>query len=154
MSGGQGPLSGQGQRPHGGAVLDRIGGQGYQLGTGAELLAPGPPPQAVTQRLGGGDDQGLELAAGVRSSLDDAGPSGLQDPQGLPVPALAWRGLVVAGESFTAGSDGVQDVALDPVAASGPRGPVDLDHPLAPLNQKPGQPGPIATSSFQGPHPP
>jgi hypothetical protein len=65
-SGGQGPLGGQGQGPHGGPVLQWIAGGGDQPGTGTELLAPGPPPQTVAQRVGGGDDQGLELAAAVR----------------------------------------------------------------------------------------
>jgi hypothetical protein len=70
------------------------------------------------------------------------------------VATLAWRGLVVAGQGFAAGSDGVQGVALGPVAAAGPRGPVDLDHPLALVDQEPGQPGSIAAGSFQGPDPP
>jgi hypothetical protein len=70
------------------------------------------------------------------------------------VPALAGCGEVVAGEGFAAGSDRVQGVALGPVTASGPRGPVDLDHPLALVDQEPGQPGSIAAGAFQGPHPP
>jgi hypothetical protein len=47
LSGGQGPLGGQAKRPHGGPVLHRISEGGHQPGAGAELLAPGPPPQAV-----------------------------------------------------------------------------------------------------------
>ena len=67
---------------------------------------------------------------------------------------LAWRGEVVAGQGFAAGPDRVQHVAVGPVAAPGPLGPVDLDHPLALVDQKPGQPGPITPGSFQGPDPP
>jgi hypothetical protein len=44
-------------------LLHRIGGGSDQPGAGAELLAPGPPAEAVAQRFGGGDDQGLELRA-------------------------------------------------------------------------------------------
>ena len=58
------------------------------------------------------------------------------------------------GQGFAAGPDGVQGVALGPVAAPGPLGPVDLDHPLALVDQKLGQPGPIAARPLQGPHPP
>jgi hypothetical protein len=153
-SGGQDPLGGQAKGPHGGPVLHRIGGRGDQPDAGAERLAPGPPPQDAAQRFGGGDDQGLELAAGVRPGLDDAGAGAVQDPQGLPVPALAGAGEVLAGEGFAAGPDRVQPITLGPVAAPGPLGPVDLDHPLALVDQKPGQPGSITAGSFQGPDPP
>ena len=78
-------------------VLHRIGGQGHQPRTDAELLAPGPPSKTVPQWHGGGDDQGLELAAGVGGGGHDAGAGGVQDPERLPVAALAWRGEVVAG---------------------------------------------------------
>jgi hypothetical protein len=53
MSGGQGPLGGQGQRPHGGPVLHRVSRCGDQLGAGVDLLAPGAPPQGAAQRLRG-----------------------------------------------------------------------------------------------------
>jgi hypothetical protein len=49
---------------------------------------------------------------------------------------------MVPGQGFTAGSDGVQGVALGAVAAAGPLGPVDLDHPLAMVNQKLVSPAP------------
>jgi hypothetical protein len=125
------------------AVLHRIGVGGNQPGAGAELLAPGTAPQGVPQRLGGGDDQDLELAAGVRPSLDDARPGGVQHPYRLAVPPLARAGEVVAGQGFAAGPDGVQHIALGPVAAPRPLGPVDLDYPLAPVGQKAGQPGAV-----------
>src|SRR5829696_8975872 len=67
-----------------------------------------------------------------------------------------WRGAgeVVPGQGLAAGPDGIQHVALGPVAAPGPLGPVDLDHPLTLVDQKPGQPSPIAARPLQGPHPP
>jgi hypothetical protein len=148
------PLGGHAQRLHGGAVLHRIGGCGDQLGAGADLLAPGPPPQGGAQRLGGGDNQGLELAAGVGPGGHDGAAGGVQHPDCFSVAALAGAGEVVAGQGFAAGPDGVQGVALGPVAAAGSLGSVDLDHPLALVGQKPGQPGPIAARPFQGPDPP
>ena len=86
----------------------------------------------------------------------------VQGPVQLPVPApveaavplRAWVGEVVAGQGLAAGPDRVQHVALGPVAAPGPRGPVDLDHPLALVDQKPGQPGPRAARPLQRPDPP
>jgi hypothetical protein len=144
MPGSQGPLGGQAECLDGGAVLHRIGGQGHQPRTDADLLTPGPPPKTVPQRLGGGNQQGLELAAGIRPGGHDAGPGGVQHPQGLPMPPLAWRGEVVTGQGIAAGPDRVQHSALGAVAAPGPRGPVDLNHPLTLVDQKPGQPGPIA----------
>jgi hypothetical protein len=45
--------------------------------------------------LGG---QGLELAAGVGAGDHDGAAGDVQHPQRLPVPALAWRGEVVAGQ--------------------------------------------------------
>ena len=154
LSGGQDPVGGHGQGPHGGPVPHRIGQYGHQPGAGSDLLAPGAPPEAIAQRFGGGDDQGLELAAGVRPGRHDSAAGGVQHPDRLAVPALAWPGEVVAGQGLVAGPDGVQGVALGPVAAPGPLGPVDLDHPLAMVDQEPGQPGPIASGPFQGPDSP
>jgi hypothetical protein len=58
------------------------------------------------------------------------------------MPALARAGQVLAGQRFAAGPDRIQGVALGPVAATRPPGPVDLDHPLAMVDQKAGQPCP------------
>ena len=62
-------------------------------------------------------------------------------------------GQVLAGQRFAAGPDGVQGVALGAVAAAWPLGPVDLDHPLAMVDQKAGQPRPVAPRPFKGPDP-
>ena len=61
---------------------------------------------------------------------------------------------MVAGQGLAAGPDRIQYIALGAVAAPGPRGPVDLDHPLALVDQEPGQPGSIAARPLQGPDPP
>jgi len=126
----------------------------HQRSAGAGLLQPGAPAQGVPQRLGGGDDQRLELPAGVRADVHDGGAGGVQHPDRLPVAALAWGGQVLAGQRLPAGADGVQGVALGAVAATRPLGPVDLDHPLAMVEQEAGQPGPVAPGPFQRPDPP
>jgi hypothetical protein len=51
-------------------------------------------PQAVPQRLGGGDDQGLELAAGVGPGGHDTGAGDMQHPKRFSAPALAWGGEI------------------------------------------------------------
>jgi hypothetical protein len=61
---------------------------------------------------------------------------------------------VVTGQGLAAGPDGVQGVTLGAVAAAGPLGPVDLHHPLALVDQEPGQPRPIAARPLQRPDPP
>jgi hypothetical protein len=80
MTCGQDPLGGHGHGPHGGAVLHRIGGCGDQPGASADLLAPGPPPHGIPQRLGGGDEQGLELASSVRPGRYWHSPEPLEFP--------------------------------------------------------------------------
>jgi hypothetical protein len=78
----------------------------------------------------------------------------VQDPERLPMPTLAWAGEMVAGQGIAASPDRVQHIALGAVAAAGPLGPVDTVHPLAPVDQEPGQPRPIAARPLQRPHPP
>jgi hypothetical protein len=68
-----------------------------------------------------------------------------QGPHGGPVPHRSLGMATSPAQAATCwrhGPDGVQGVALGPVAAPGPLGPVDLDHPLAMVDQEPGQPGP------------
>jgi hypothetical protein len=80
-----------------------------------------------------------------------------QGPHGGPVPHGSLGMATSPAQAATCwrhGPDGVQGVALGPVAAPGPLGPVDLDHPLAMVDQEPGQPGPIAPGPFQGPDSP
>jgi hypothetical protein len=70
------------------------------------------------------------------------------------MPALAWGGQLVAGQRLPPSPDRVQGVALGAVAAAWPFGPVDLDHPLAMVDQEAGQPCPVAPGPFQRPDPP
>ncbi len=139
--------------PHGGAVLHRIAGCGHQRGAGAELWQPGPPSQAVRSGSGAVTISALSCRRASAPAWTAPGAGGVQHPQRLPVPALAWAGQVLAGQRFAAGPDRVQGIALGAVAAAGPLGPVDLDHPLTLVDQEAGQPGPIAAGPFQRPDP-
>ena len=144
-------MSGHGQRPHGGAVLHRITGCGHQPSAGPSLLQPGTPAQAVPQRLGSGDDQRLELAAGVRAGLYD-GAAGGAAPAGPPW-RPRWRGQARCSRaSASRPARWRPGRRSGPAAATRPPGPIDLDHPLPMVDQKAGQPGPIAASP-PGPRP-
>ncbi len=90
------------------------------------------------------------MPAGVGSDLDRAGPGELEHPQRLAVATLAWAGQLAAAERLPAGEDGIQGVALG-LGAAGPLGPVDLDHPLAPVGQEARQPGAVAAGPLQRP---
>jgi len=144
---GQGALGGQPQRPHRGPVLDRVGGCGDQGRARPGLPKPGPPGELGPQRLGGGDQQRLEVPAGISADLDRPRAGQVQHPKGLPLATLAWAGQMVAAQGLPAGSDGVQQVALGAGPAAGPLGPVDLDHPLTLGGQEAGQAGAIAAGA-------
>jgi hypothetical protein len=75
---GQRALGGQPQRPDGRAVLDRVGGRSDQGRAGLRLSKPGAPVQPGAQRLQGGDQQRLELPAGIHAHLDHPGAGKLQ----------------------------------------------------------------------------
>jgi hypothetical protein len=77
----------------------------------AGLLQPGPAVQLGSQRLGCGDQQRLEVAAGVRGDLDGAATGKVQHPQRFAVATLARVGELLAGERFPAGADSVKGVA-------------------------------------------
>jgi hypothetical protein len=87
LVGGQGPLGGGPQRPHGRSILHRVVGLGGQRRPGPRLAQPPLAAQAGPQRLGRGHQQGLEVPAGI-GGLDGTGPGELEHPQGL---ALAAR---------------------------------------------------------------
>src|SRR6266508_2609032 len=80
------------------------------------LLQRGPGAQPGPQRLGGGDQQRLELPAGVGGDLDRTRAGKLQHPQRLPLAALPRAGQVLATQRLAAGADRVQRVALGAVA--------------------------------------
>jgi hypothetical protein len=145
------PLGGQPQRLHSRPVLHRRSGFGLEDGTSAGLPKPGPTLQRRPQRLGGGHQQRLEVAAGVGGHLDRARAGQLQHAEGLSVATLARAGQVLTTERLAAGADRVQRVALGTVAAWWSLGPVDLGHPLAITEEEAGQPGAVAAAALQRP---
>jgi hypothetical protein len=147
----QHPLGGQPQRQHTGSVFHRRGRLGLECGAGAGLLEPGPATQRRSQRLGGGDQQRLELPAAIGGDLDRTSAGKLQHPQRLPLATLARDGQVLTAQGLPAGPDRVQRVALGAVTAPRALGPIDLDHPLALISQEAGQPGAVAAGALQPP---
>jgi hypothetical protein len=89
----------------------------------------------------------------ARAGLHRALAGGDQDPNGLPVAALARLGQVLAAKRLASGSDRVQVVGLGAVAARRAGRTVDLDHPLALLKQVGRQAGPVAASALDRPDP-
>ena len=77
---------------------------------------------------------------------------GQQDAHRFPV-AAARGGEVVPGQGLAGGPDGVEVVGLGAVAAGRPGRPVDLDDPLAVLEQEGGQPGAVAAGALDRPDP-
>ena len=79
--------------------------------------------------------------------------AGEQDAQRLPVAASPRLGEVLPGERFPGCACGVEPVGLGAVAAGRARRPVDLDYPLALLEQEAGQSGAEAARALDRPYP-
>jgi len=86
--------------------------------------------------------------------VDRAGPcphravaGGQQHADGLPVATPAWLGQVLAAQRLAGCWSGVQVIGLGAVAARRAGGTVDLDHPLALLEQGGGEPSPVAAGA-------
>jgi hypothetical protein len=78
----------------------------------------------------------------------------LQHPDRLPVAAPARLREPLALKRLVGGPDRVEPVGLGAGAARRALGPIDLDHPLALLEQVAGQPGAVAAGRLDRPHPP
>jgi hypothetical protein len=77
-----------------------------------------------------------------------------QHPDRFAVAALTGLGEVLAGQRFAGGADRVELVRLRAVAPRRARWAVDLDDPLAPLEQEGGQTGAEAAARLDRPHAP
>ena len=109
--------------------------------------------ELLSELVGRVDDQPFQLADRLRAGEDGALAGGQQDAQSFPVAASPRLGEVLAGERFAGGAGGVELVGLGAVAAGRARWPVDLDHPLALLEQKARQSGAEAAGALDRPHP-
>ena len=105
----------------------------------APVACPAAARGAVTIRASG-------LAAGVRPGGHDGGPGGVQHPQRLPVPTLARRGEVVAGRASRPARMASRASLLAPWRPHGRLGRSITVHPLALVNQEPGQSRSIAAA--------
>lgn len=141
------------QCAHGAAVLDLVLRQGAQPGAAVELLVGGTAAQLVAQLFGCADDERLELADRLGAGPDRASSGGEQDPHRFAIAALPRLGEVLAGQRLPSGPDSVDLVALGAVAPRGSSRPVDLDNPLAVLEQVRGQFGAEAAGALDGPRP-
>jgi hypothetical protein len=147
VSGGQGSLGGQAECLDGGAVLHRIAGGGDRPTQAWSCWRQGRPRRLSRSGSGAVMIRALSWRRASAPAATTPARVMCSTRSASRCPALA-RGGEGAGQGFAAGPDGVQGVALGGVAAPGPLGPVDLDHPLALVNQQPGQPGPIAPGPF------
>jgi hypothetical protein len=108
----------------------------------------------VAQLLARGDDQRLEMVDRLGAGAHGAAPRDQQHPHGLALAAAARPGEMLATERFVCGTDRVQLVGLGAVAPRRPRRAVDLDDPLALLEQEHRQAGAEAAAGLDRPHAP
>jgi hypothetical protein len=106
-----------------------------------ELPVGGQMAELMAEPVGRVDDRCFQLTDRLRAREDGAFASSEQDAQRFAVAASSWLGWVLSGECFAGRAGGVEPVGLGAVATSRPRWPIDLDHPLALLEQEAGQPG-------------
>lgn len=97
-----------------------------QAGGGGDELAGALASEATAEGLGGGDDQGVQLALGVGGGAGGGASCGEADGQRRPCAFGPWLGETRPGQCFSGGPDGVEGVGLGAVAASGSFGPVQL----------------------------
>ena len=95
----------------------------------------------------------FQLAHCLGAGENGAFAAGEQDAQRLPVAASPRLGEVLPGERFPGCACGVKPVGLGAVAAGRARRPVDLDYPLALLEQEAGQSGAEAARALDRPYP-
>jgi hypothetical protein len=124
-----------------------------QPGAPGRLRRRRPAAQLVTQAVRGGQDQRFEAVDGGGAAGDGALAGDQQDPQALAVTVLAGDGLMLTGEGFTCGADGVDGVGLAAVAGRSAR-VVDLDHHLAVGVQESGESDAVAAGALHRPDQP
>ena len=130
--------------------------RGPQPQRGRDDRADGEAAEAGTDRLGGGDDQGVQLALAVGGRLDRSLAGSEQDLQRRSLRAGARLREVGARQGVAGGADSVDGVGLRPGAAGRSCGPVELDDQLVALGEMRGQTGAVAAGAFHRPraHPP
>jgi hypothetical protein len=89
----------------------------------------------------------------ARAGAHRAAAGDEQHPDRLAVTATARLGEVLARERFAGGAQRVELVGLGAVAPARSRWPLDLDDPLALLEQERGEPGAEAAAGLDRPDP-
>ncbi len=108
--------------------------------------------EPVTEVIGRGHDQRLELTLGVAGGFDSHRPDGDQHRQRSTLPATAGLAEVLAGESFASGAHGIERIGLGALPTRGPLRPIELDHHFTSFGQVPCETGAVAAGALDGPH--
>ena len=142
------------QADRGGGSLDIPSGLLPEPPTGGDQARRGQATQPSTEAVGGGDNEGVELALGVARSLDRRAAGGRPHRHRRAMTSRSGLGELVTTQGFAGRPDRIQGVGPGAVAAGGPLGSVQLHHPLGLGMEEAGQAGAVATGAFDRPHPP
>ena len=110
--------------------------------------------ELVADLLATGDEQRLEVVDRLGAGADRAAAGDQQHAERFAIAATARLGEMLARERLAGGADRVELIGLRAVAARRPRGAVDLDDPLAMLEQEGGEPGAVAAAGLDRPDSP
>jgi hypothetical protein len=128
-------------------MLDRLGRVAAQASAPGQQLVGRQRAQLLAQALGCVDDQRFQVVDRARPRPHRAVAGGQQHAHGLPIATPTWLGQVVAAQRLVGRSNGVQVIGLGAVAACRPSRTVELNHPLAVLEQAGGEAGPVAAGA-------
>jgi hypothetical protein len=117
----------------------------------AQEPRPGQPTQLGSQRLRAGDDQRAQLIEGGAAGADGALTRADQRPQSLAGTSPARACEPLPAQRRAGCPERVERVAFAALCSPLASGSIDLEHALAPREQEPGQPCPIATSALDRP---
>jgi hypothetical protein len=146
------PAGDRPERAHRGEDVE-LGGvvPGTQPQRGRNDSAGGQTTEAAADLVGGGDDQGVQLALAVGGGLDRGLARGEQDLQRRPLRAGTWLREMGACQGVPCRANRVDRVGLRAGPAGGSGGAVELDDELVTLGEMCGQSGAVAAGAFHRP---
>ena len=148
---GQRPTSGGPQGHDRGGLLGAEAARDAQGGARAQQLAEGRATQPLAQGLGRACHQSVQRKDRAGAEVHGLGTGGQQYANGFTLPTSARVADAFAGEDLASGPQGVDLVALGSGPSGGPLRPVDLDDPLAPVEQGRGKAGAEAAGALDRP---
>ena len=151
---GEGPPSRGAQGRDRRALLERLRGTNAQPRTAEDQRVGAQVAQPAAEGLGCVDHERLERGDRPCPLDHRSLARHEQHAQGLAAATSPWLGEVLARERLAGSADRVELVALGAVATGGSPGAVDLDDPLALLEQIGREPGTEAARALDGPDPP